>query len=256
MKTKATYLLSKLTKIYQHIYERVSSSLLLNVKWITLCFFTLFLFSLHSCRQSEKKSTIFTTIASPQDSIKDSQANTYPIIQIGTQTWMAENLKLTEFECSDSIMVQFTNGLERGQTVQFYDNQARYAYYNNNSKLDFGTLYSYQTIMNCNICPTGFRIPTKTDWEQLVNYLGGKGVAGSRLLQDGDSGFNAKMGGRIDAYGSVLGGRLSFWWSQDTLKGSGGELVYIFEADREGVLKLIGQDKRTGNYVRCVKAMR
>ncbi len=118
-----------------------------------------------------------------------------------------------------------------------------------------GVIYSYSTITKCKICPDGFRIPTKTEWEELIKYLGGKELAGKRLLKRGDSGFDAEMGGRIDSYGSVLAGSLGFWWSTDIRSDIPTQYrkAYNFEINSIGKVRLIGQDSRVGNYVRCVQ---
>ncbi len=173
-------------------------------------------------------------------------------VQIGTQIWMAKNLNTEEAECSSGASMKYTNGGQRGPTVDFYDGTPRYAYYGGDKNKGLGTIYSYGAITDCNICPSGFRIPTKVDWLELIENLGGPDAAGRRLLKGGDSGFNGEMVGRIDAYGSVLGGRIGFWWSSDKLEDNPNK-VYTFELQKNGKIKLIGQDYRVGNYVRCIK---
>lgn len=187
--------------------------------------------------------------------VQDVEGNVYPTIAIGKQVWMAENLRNTTFNCGDSIQVMFTNGIERGPDVRFYDGKARFAYYENKKELGYGVIYSYSAITKCSVCPDGFRIPTKSDWEELLTYLGGKEKAGKQLLKNGSSGFNAQMGGRIDSYGSVLGGRLGHYWCIDINPDITSDYVkvYIFEVINNGAVRLVAQDSRVGNYVRCMQ---
>jgi hypothetical protein len=74
------------------------------------------------------------------------------------------------------------------------------------------------------------------------------------MLPDGDSGFNGYAVGRIDDYGSVLKGRVGFWWSKDIVEDLVQDKAYVFELSEIGVIKLIAQNFRAGNYVRCIKA--
>ena len=202
---------------------------------------------------SSKEETASTSIAF-EETATDAEGNTYPLVKIGTQVWMAENLRLTKTNCPDAIEMQFTNGIERGPGVTFYDGKERYAYYNNNPSLGYGVIYSYGAVFQCDLCPTGFRIPSKADFEQLVANFDNPIEAGKALLSSGESGFNANPVGRIDDYGSVLGGQIGFWWTTDIEDHpENRNHIYNFELSAKGVLKIKTQDPRVGNYVRCIK---
>jgi uncharacterized protein (TIGR02145 family) len=187
------------------------------------------------------------------DTIQDIQGNLYPVIAIGEQIWMAKNLELTEFDCDSDQEVIFTNGLERSPPVAFYDNKLRYAYYKNDPKLGYGVIYTYSMIKNCNLCPEGYRVPTKSDWETLIKHIDDNNNPGKELLLNGNTGFNALLGGRIDSYGSVLANQIVFFWSQDLVPLSKQNIAFVFEIHKSGIIKLIGQDKKAGQYIRCVK---
>ena len=160
-----------------------------------------------------------------------------------------------EFECDKNHQAQFVNGHERGPGVKMCVNAPRYAWYNNNKDLGYGVLYNFSVLQHCQICPPEYRIPTNADWETLIDEVGGKSVAAKVLSQKGSPGFNARMGGRIDDYGSVMAGSFGIWWSSDmssTTEGGNPE-AYVFEIGRRKSIKLIPQNIVIGNYVRCVK---
>ncbi len=60
-----------------------------------------------------------------------------------------------------------------------------------NNVATYGRLYEYDAAMNG--APAGWHLPTAAEWDELENVLGSK--AGTKLKEDGASGFNAKLAG-------------------------------------------------------------
>jgi uncharacterized protein (TIGR02145 family) len=54
--------------------------------------------------------------------------------------------------------------------------------------LGYGILYNYNVVTDPrNVCPEGWHVPSDTEWDVLVNFLGGDLVAGGKLKSPGDS---------------------------------------------------------------------
>ncbi len=112
----------------------------------------------------------------------------YKTVKIGNQTWMAENLN---YETSSGSWC--------------YDDDPA-----NCEK--YGRLYDWETAKT--VCPPGWRLPSKSDFETLFAYIGGDEEETFHALKEGgSSGFNALLGGwrYCDGYLSGLGYYGQFW---------------------------------------------
>jgi uncharacterized protein (TIGR02145 family) len=113
------------------------------------------------------QSTDLKTVPSLELAILDYDGNTYKTIEIGSQTWMAENLK--------------TKHYWDGSDVGYYDTNG-----DQDKISDYGLLYDFGAVNNPEkqIAPDGWRIPTKEDWEILIDFLGNATIAGGLLKED------------------------------------------------------------------------
>ena len=165
--------------------------------------------------------TFFNSIIDLRD------GNVYKIVTIGTQVWMAENLKATKY--NDGTVI--TDGNEG--TWKNYTSGAYCDYGNNSSNsVTYGRLYNWYAVSsttngNKNICPTGWHVPTDAEWTTLTTYLGGESVAGGKLKESGtshwnspntgatnSSGFTALPGGYRTDYGDFKNVKnFGYWWS-------------------------------------------
>lgn len=189
-------------------------------------------------------------------SLLDIDGNIYNIVTIGTQVWMAENLKTTKFVNGDDIPY-WTKTSSRG-----------YCWYNDDSskKNVFGAIYNFYSATDVRkICPPGWHIPTKSEWNVLVSFLGGESVAGGKLKVAGidfwsspntgasnSSGFSAYPGGARDCGSNfVYLGTQGHWWSSDFATGGwvGGCVLYH---NSNQIIFSNGFDCNA-SYVRCLK---
>ncbi len=166
----------------------------------------------------------------------DQVGNTYKTITIGTQTWMAENLRVTKYRNGDSIPNVTDDAAWEALTI------GAHCSYANTTDPDiiatYGRLYNLFTLSDSrNIAPTGWHVPTDAEWTTLTTFLGGESVAGGKMKETGtthwispntsatnESGFSATpVGGRYDNDGSFFYlGLNGSWWSSAEAGASGG----------------------------------
>jgi len=153
----------------------------------------------------------------------DADGNNYPIVQIGTQVWMAENLKTTKYDDGKSIPNVTDIALWSGLSTDAY------CWYNNevNYKNTYGALYNWYAVNTSKLAPVGWHVATDAEWTTLSNYLGGNSVSGGKLKETGinhwtaqnsgatnETGFTALPGGQRDFQGTnSFISRDADWWS-------------------------------------------
>jgi hypothetical protein len=101
--------------------------------------------------------------------VSDINENTYKVVKIGEQFWMAENLKSTQFANGDEI----PNGTGVGDVSGETDPQYWFAYDDDlNNVSSYGRLYTWYTVTDSrNVCPDGWHVPTDNEWTELTTYL-------------------------------------------------------------------------------------
>ena len=105
------------------------------------------------------------------NTLRDYDGNEYDTVVIGSQVWMKENLKTTHY----------SDGTPIGSVFDHPEDTEEY-----------GMLYYWDAAMK-NVttgsaqgaCPSGWHIPSKEDFDELVEYLGGESVAGGKLKARG-----------------------------------------------------------------------
>ena len=104
------------------------------------------------------------------DSIKDIDGNIYPTVTIGTQIWMAENLKTARFSNGDLIgtTTPATLVIEEEDTPRY-----QWSYDGNESNVgEYGRMYTwYVAADKRNVCPSDWHVPTDAEWTVLTDYL-------------------------------------------------------------------------------------
>lgn len=155
--------------------------------------------------------------------VADLEGNNYKTVQIGTQTWMAENLRSTKLNDGSSIGPLFSND------QWMSSKNPGYCWYNNDAiyKATYGALYNQYLINDSSkLCPLGWHIPTVFEAYDLIMYLGGEEVGGTKMKETGiahwnvpyidatnECGFTALPGGqRIYSGGFIDIKNSANWW--------------------------------------------
>jgi len=159
--------------------------------------------------------------------VTDIDGNVYQTLTIGTQVWMAENLKVTQYRNGDDIPNVTDDGTWGGLTTGAYCN-----YNNNVNNVDtYGRLYNWYAVDDSRgLAPEGWHVPSDAEWQTLVDYLGGDAVAGGKMKEAGtihwtspntgatnESGFSALPGGARSTNGNDYGVTIyaNFWSSTE-----------------------------------------
>jgi uncharacterized protein (TIGR02145 family) len=206
-----------------------------------------------------------------QKSMTDQDGNTYKTVEIGTQIWMAENLKTTTFNDNTAIPNVTGDSLWVGLITPGY------CWYNNDETTNkplYGALYNWLAVKTGKLCSAGWHVPTDSDYDTLELYLGippaqinlwgnrgtdqgtqMKSIDGWAIGENGtnSSGFSALPGGyRYAADGSFNAiGTISYWWSS-TEDGPNDSWYRRLDGSNKDIYKA-ATSKKAGKYIRCIK---
>ena len=155
--------------------------------------------------------------------ITDIDGNTYKTITIGTQTWMAENLKTTKY--NDGTTIPNITNFNEWESLS----TGAYCNYRNDTTEGsiHGRLYNWYAVNTGKLCPVGWHVPSDAEWTTLTDYLGGATDAGNLLKEIGSyhwgnenanatnsSGFTGIPGGvRSNGLDYFYISNSGYWWS-------------------------------------------
>lgn len=160
---------------------------------------------------------------------------TYKTTKIGDKTWMADNLN---YQTSDGSWC--------------YDGGNKYCE-------KYGRLYDWNTAVG--VCPSGWHLPSRAEWSDLIAASGGFSTAGKALKSfTGWSGYGggvdtynfwALPGGKRDADGVFAEvGIYGLWWSATEYDDSNALLAIMCTKNDSANVKWSG--KAYGVSVRCI----
>ncbi|HEY5587234.1 MAG TPA: FISUMP domain-containing protein [Ruminiclostridium sp.] len=217
---------------------------------------------------SEDYSTIITDMPASNKTMQfnfiactDEDNNNYPVVSIGNQVWMAENLKTTKYQDGTNIPLVVSNAEWSNLRT------AGYCWYNNDPgtyKPHYGALYNWFTLNSGEVCPSGWHVPSDDELTTLTSFLGGENIAGGKLKEIGTSHWLSPNTGATDETGFTalpgdaryvdgtfkFFGSYSHWWSSSEFDNNKSWLRYLMN-DWEGVAR-INTDKKYGLSVRCI----
>jgi uncharacterized protein (TIGR02145 family) len=210
----------------------------------------------------ETKSFTTTTLYTSGDTLIDQDGIKYPTIVILGKRWMASNLRTSKYRDGSAITNAKTNPewtSQAGGAWCNYDNLAL------NDKT-YGKLYNWFTVTSPKeLCPTGWKVPSDADWDNLISYLGDVNKAGLKMRTTGtslwnspnegatnSSGFSGVPGGSRSDFGSFgFKGAGAFFWTSSEF-----DATYSRFRSLNGDLPTVtdGYDrKKIGMSVRCME---
>ncbi len=216
--------------------------------------------------------------------VMDMDTNFYRVVQIGEQIWMAENLNVgTRIDINPPYTIEEMDEL----LLEIIDNDTidKCCYENQEYNCSqYGGLYQWHEAMQWwggnildpgptgptqGICPDGWHIPTRNDWEILVDNLGGIENAAYELTEGSpnctnpdpspnESGFSALLGGwlQTDIDWSDMGKATFFWMDEKGAYVTAAVLFvgcYFNWAEYDLFSYWSGRGTPAGASVRCIK---
>lgn len=196
-------------------------------------------------------------------SVKDSEGNTYKTVKIGSQTWMAEDLRATKLN-TGLALDEIQGDLEWSET-----SDPAYCWYNNDPSDGggkYGVLYNFYAVETGRLCPSGWKVPSRADWNQLMDYLADNGYDDKQgHALKATSGWHDKGSGK-DSYGFkavpsgyrtqsgpfVFRGEQVYMWSSSKRYGSKSwcrSFYFVYDHTLEN-----DAFRTSGMVVRCIKS--
>ena len=202
----------------------------------------------------------------------DADGNRYAVVQIGEQTWMAENLRTTKYRNGDEIGTTTSTTIPNDATSKY-----QWAYVGTKANVNkYGRLYTWYAATDSRyIAPVGWHVASDAEWTTLTDYVSAHlgtslnvskalaattdwttnsttGAIGCNLTLNNATGFSAlPSGSRYDDGSFYSIGNYGYWWSStqyDTTLAWYRGMGYNYDAVGGG-----NYSKSNGLSVRCVK---
>jgi uncharacterized protein (TIGR02145 family) len=135
--------------------------------------------------------------------VVDCEGNRYATVKIGTQVWMAENLRVTRTPEGEPVFSHLPNDDSLAERM-------------------YGRLYDWQTAIR--VAPSGWHVPSDGEWNALEEHLGTLAAAHlkdtlywriSRKSVTNEAGFSARPAGYWNdgVFDNQFGSVAVFWSS-------------------------------------------
>ena len=218
--------------------------------------------------------------------VTDVDGNSYEVVTIGEQCWMAENLRTTKYADGTSIPKGSPYDTIITAEIKYYDFNKEFA----PEASSFGILYDHLELTSKyytwaaasreaqfgnlgaivqGVCPDGWRLPNLNDWNQLVNFVG-LNAACTNLNSDvlgmwyhlnqnefipglNTFGFNAEANGirSFTGFNSAPGVN-GFYWSATNYADNFAAMTPVLSGELDYV-QFVQRDKALGVCVRCIR---
>jgi uncharacterized protein (TIGR02145 family) len=171
-------------------------------------------------------SITFTQPKLSQGILTDLEGNLYPTVTIGTQTWMAENLRATKYNDGTAIYLE-KSAANWQDNFNNYTRKPMMCWYNNDqatSASKYGAIYNWYAVNTKKLCPKGWHVPSDDEWTTLADYLD-KSTAGIQMKSttgwdNAGNGTNSSAFNGVPASNRSTNGQYQYtvgkfaeWWS-------------------------------------------
>lgn len=229
-----------------------------------------------TCTVTIEKSNTQINADGVSGTVTDAEGNTYAIVKIGKQWWMAENLKAAKY--NDGTLIPN----RANDSAWASDDIGAYCSYENDAAnaSKYGMLYNWHAVNTGKLAPKGWHIPTTDEWISLEKYLIANGynydgtTSGNKIAKSlaatadwatstdtGDIGNNSNTN-NSSGFSALPGGARSFgdsfvylryralWWCATEWSNA----LACYRALDNDYVYLISEiyDKNFGLSVRCV----
>ncbi|MGZ9675390.1 FISUMP domain-containing protein [Flavobacterium sp. GNP001] len=198
----------------------------------------------------------------------DRDGNTYKTLKIGNQTWMLENLKTTKY--NDGTPIPKYALSDKWNSIAHYQwantNDLNNVFSEELPSNYYGAMYSDLVLDSGKLAPTGWRIPSKKDFEILENYLKTNGHSGNEgkalksktgWIRSGFGtdtiGFNGLANGYVDALGTPKASEIISNWATTTKTSDGFHRIVINLVYDQNTISYAENIINIGVGVRCIK---
>ena len=196
-----------------------------------------------------------------------------PNVTIGTQIWCTRNLDVTTYR--DGTPIPQVTDPTQWQNLT----TGAWCYYNNDpaNGAIYGKLYNWYAVAGIHdnnpatpnkiLAPTGWHVPSDTEWNTLFTFLGGTSLAGGKMKSTGtslwqspntgatnESGFSALPGGYRNFDGAYTNiNVMSFLWSSSELvsDNSNANVVFLLNGMSDAISN--NANKKFALSIRCIK---
>jgi uncharacterized protein (TIGR02145 family) len=219
--------------------------------------------------------TISSYSQTPGNGVTDIDGNIYNSVIIGTQEWQRENLNVSKYSDGTPIP-QVTNASNWASLTT-----GAWCYYYNETinGVTYGKLYNWYAVAGIHdaasltnpglrkkLAPTGWHIPTDSEWTTIKDLLGGTNIAGDKMKEVGNSHWNGNLNATNSSGFTALPGGYQhydgftgqfyrirnngYWWSSSEINLSN---VWSVSLDRDNsILSIDNSLKRDGFSVRLI----
>jgi len=220
-------------------------------------------YSKYGHQSSSSSSIEYKTMTDSRD------GQTYKIVTIGTQTWMAENLNYDynkETATSYCYRKSSANCDKYGRLYKWsaaMDSAAIFTKATAGRRRCGDGWYCYPSGIIRGVCPEGWHLPNKDEWDTLFTVVGGINSAGTKLKStsgwnNGGSGtdafgFSVLPAGYADSVFRNVGFNARFWSSSEWRNDAAYNIYFNYIDENVRVDSTVYSEKSDFRSVRCLR---